>query len=184
MKCFSCDKFIKRGHGTQIWYHPNPNDIRRVGIRGENRYYCSLCLKVKEYWEKMNEEKYKYFISDKKHTYYSLLLFIILALLFYFVKELKQAIILISLITIPIFLIIDYYRYQATKKENIEIAKKRAKLWEQYEKFKVENWRPIRTKKEEMKKIEIYLKNKYPYKEFCCCVECLESEDKKRKQIT
>lgn len=181
---FRCRKFLKRGHGKNIWYHPNPGDIRRVGVRGEYRYYCHFCLKVKDYWERMNATKWRYTIADANYKYWSGWVIIIFTFLFwYFWNKSKETVFVIFLIIFPIFLVFDYLNYFETKRKNAKIAKKRAKLWEQYEKFKREQWRPLAIEREWLRKMEIYVKSKhrFPNEWFCHCKRCLEAEWKKKK---
>lgn len=188
MKCYGCDKFLKKGHGENIWYHPNPGDIRRVGVRGEYRYYCHFCLKVKDYRERMNATKWRYTIADASYKYWSGWVIIIFFLLFCFFADKSdivsiKIVIVIFLIFFPICIVIDYWNYSKTKKKNAVIAKRRAELWRQYEKFKREQWKPLAIEQEWLRKAEIYVKSRhrYPNEWFCHCEKCLEVEWKKRK---
>jgi len=158
MKCYDCNKYLKKGHGKNLYHYA-----------GQWRYFCFFCLKI---------NNYHYQVRQKSSAYYSglslicfLLTVFIWAITKYLTKSPWNNLLTYHLAIAIIPAIIVYLLIS-----NIVIKPK-------LETFKQQRWLPLQKEQNQIKVMENYVNSliKRTSKEICLCEKCLEIEWKKAK---
>lgn len=156
MFCYTCERFIKKGHGKNIYWYA-----------GEYRYYCFPCLR-KNY---CNQK-----ISERHKNYFSLvhILTLILSCLTYFLviwqvsKDKSTYFSWLALVfgLLPVVGALIFWHWKIKPKLNWLAQKDRE---------------PILKEQARIKQLESFICAFKKEKDFCHCLKCLVSESERIK---
>lgn len=158
MICYTCGKFIKRGHGENTYYYA-----------GKWRYYCFFCLRWNYCSQKIVERRQSYFwmVSIPTLILAGIIYWLVIWLTNVFPKFYFSWLALI-LASLPIIGVIILWQLKIKPKLN-ELDKK--------------DWKPLLEEQTRLTRMENYVYSLKRDREFCHCEKCLVAEWKKRKEI-
>jgi len=156
MKCYVCDKYLKRGHGINEYYY-----------RGQWRYYCSLCLRIRNHNWRVSRRNKEYLSITSGTT-------LGLAGLVWWIAEsqIKNKDLFwlpFALTVIPLIIgLFIWFKW----------------IQPYLEKINGDEWIPLWKEQEKINKLEDYVKSLNKYNDPCLCAKCLVEEWKKKKTIS
>jgi len=153
MKCYVCDKYLKRGHGINEYYY-----------RGQWRYYCSLCLRIRNHNWRVSRRN-KEWLSITSGVALGLAGLIYYFTYFYLEKKENLFWVPYALATIPCIIgLFIWFKW----------------IQPYLEKINSDEWIPLWKEQEKINKLEDYA-NSLNKSGQCFCSKCLLEEWKKKK---